>query len=80
MCILENAAYKISGRRHVLLTHLPMKVGKICVLQRLVNGDAMLRMENQLVQSKEEGMFVKHERLSSLPHGEVHACDQGLCD
>lgn len=31
-----------------LLTHLPMKVGQICVLQCLVNGDTVFRMENQL--------------------------------
>lgn len=47
----------------VLPTHLPMKVGEIRVLQRLVNGDAVLRVENQLVQSKEEGYCVRGERL-----------------
>lgn len=35
-----------------------MKVGEICVLQRLVNGDTVLRVENQLVQTENgRGMF-----------------------
>lgn len=34
-------------------SHLPVEVSEICVLQRLVNGDAVFRVENQLVQSTE---------------------------
>lgn len=46
------AAIKRQAVASCLLIHLPMKVRKIGVLQRLVHSDAVFRVKHQLVKPK----------------------------